>query len=69
MHTERIKRWKDLVPKTRDGKPSVIYRWLEGDSSAGGLLRILMDAMHYCGGSGCLRSRLSGAEDLAYACR
>ena len=48
MRAERIKRWKDLIPKLWHERPSVIYRWLEGDSPAWGSLPILTASGMQC---------------------
>ena len=41
MRAERIKRWRDLVLKLWHEGPSVIHRWLDGDSPAWGSVPIL----------------------------
>ena len=41
MRSERQARWKDLVPKLWQDRPSVLYRWLEGNSPAWNSVPIL----------------------------
>ena len=40
MRSERQARWEDLVPKLWQDRPSVPYRWLEGNSPAWGCVPI-----------------------------